>query len=66
MCDCDEMNEKVQFPLNTRVHYYQHGRFMGAGIIVDYGTKNGYRVYDVQLDSGETYWGYADQFKEIR
>lgn len=64
MCCCDEIDDNLQFPPDTRVHYYQHGRFIGTGVIIDYGTKNCYRVYDVRLDSGENYWGYADQFKE--
>jgi len=48
------------------VAYYRHGRFVGYGEIIDNGTKNGYRVYDVQLEGKNgANWGYADQFKKV-
>lgn len=46
----------------TVVEYRQSGKLIGVGKIVGSGTKNGQRVYDVEMDSGMGYWGYRDQF----
>lgn len=46
----------------TVVEYRQHGELIGVGVIVGNGTKNGMKVYDVDLPNGRTHWGYRDQF----
>jgi hypothetical protein len=41
-------------------HAPQPGKITGKG------EKNGRTVYDVDLDNGNSHWGYADQFTAVR
>ena len=33
-----------------------------AGVIHDFGEENSHTVYDVDINDGESCWGYASQF----
>jgi hypothetical protein len=56
---------KERIRKGTVVEYFQHDVLIGKGIIVDIGTKNGMKVYDVELPNSRTFWGYRDQFKVV-
>lgn len=58
--------KKVPLRVGTRVRYFPLDGLPKLGKIVGSGTKNGAKVYDVDLDSGEGRWGYRDQFEVIK
>jgi hypothetical protein len=57
---------KVRLIEGDTVNYFQSGKLIGVGQIVDVGEKNGQKVYDVDmLNGGASHWGYRDQFEKI-
>jgi Xrn1 SH3-like domain len=52
----------VKFKIGQRVFYLNQNE---VGTIVGYGEKHGEVVYDVELANGETYYGYANDFRKV-
>lgn len=58
--------KKAALRVGTRVRYFPRDGLPKLGKIVDSGSKNGMKVYDVDLDDGDCRWGYRDQFEVIK